>query len=70
MSFALPIFTLFITFSSANTKTSQIAIINNDNVNVVVDSKEELNVASVAQIQNIIQTEVGTPVENIRIIQK
>jgi len=47
-----------------------LAIINEDNVNVVVDCKEDLNVASVAQIQSIIQTEVGTPVENIRIIQK
>lgn len=47
-----------------------LAIINDDNVNVVVDSKEELNVASVSQIQNIIKTEVGTPIENIRIIQK
>lgn len=47
-----------------------IAIINDDNVNVVVKVAEELNVAQVAQIQNIVMREAQAKAENIHIVTK
>lgn len=47
-----------------------IAIINDKNVNVVVKSGEELNVAQVAQIQNIVMREANAKAENIHIVTK
>jgi len=47
-----------------------IAIINEDNVNVVVKSMEELDIAQVAQIQNIVMREAGARAENIHIVTK
>ena len=47
-----------------------VAIINDDSVNVVVKSLEELNVAQVAQIQNIVMREAGARAENIHIVTK
>lgn len=43
MSFALPIITLGVTFSSGNTKTSQIAIINNDSGNLSIELIKEMD---------------------------
>lgn len=47
-----------------------IAIINDASVNVVVKSLEELNVAEVAQIQNIVMREANSSPENIHIVTK
>jgi len=47
-----------------------VAIINEDNVNVVVKAMEELDVAQVAQIQNIVMREAGARAENIHIVTK
>jgi len=47
-----------------------VAIINDDNVNVVVKAVEELDVAQVAQIQNIVMREAGARAENIHIVTK
>lgn len=47
-----------------------IAIINEPSVNVVVKSMEELNVAQVAQIQNVVMREANSRAENIHIITK
>ncbi|MBP3285182.1 MAG: SpoIIIAH-like family protein [Clostridia bacterium] len=47
-----------------------IALINEPNVNVVVKSMEELNVAQVAQIQNIVMREANAKPENIHIVTK
>ena len=47
-----------------------IALINEPNVNVVVKSVEELNVAQVAQIQNIVMREANAQPENIHIVTK
>lgn len=47
-----------------------IAIINDASVNVVVKSIEELDVAQVAQIQNIVMREAGAKPENIHIVTK
>lgn len=47
-----------------------VAIINDDNVNVVVKSMEELDIAQVAQIQNIVMREAGARAENIHIVTK
>ena len=47
-----------------------VAIINEDNVNVVVKSVEELDVAQVAQIQNIVMREAGARAEDIHIVTK
>jgi len=47
-----------------------IAIINEPNVNVVVKSMEELNVAQVAQIQNIVMREANAKPEDIHIVTK
>ena len=47
-----------------------IAIINDPNVNVVVKAMEELNVAQVAQIQNIVMREANAKPENIHIVTK
>ena len=47
-----------------------IAIINEDNVNVVVKSVEELDIAQVAQIQNVVMREAGARAENIHIVTK
>lgn len=47
-----------------------VAIINDDSVNVVVKAMEELDVAQVAQIQNIAMREAGVRAENIHIVTK
>ena len=47
-----------------------IAIINEPSVNVVVKSMEELSVAQVAQIQNIVMREANATAENIHIVTK
>jgi stage III sporulation protein AH len=47
-----------------------VAIINDDSVNVVVKSMEELGIAEVAQIQNIVMRESGASAENIHIVTK
>ena len=47
-----------------------VAIINDESVNVVVKSVEELDVAQVAQIQNIVMREAGARAENIHIVTK
>ncbi len=47
-----------------------VAIINEDNVNVVVKAMEELDVAQVAQIQNVVMREAGAKPENIHIVTK
>jgi len=47
-----------------------VAIINDESVNVVVKSMEELDVAQVAQIQNIVMREAGARAENIHIVTK
>ena len=47
-----------------------IAIINEDNVNVIVKSMEELDIAQVAQIQNVVMRESGARAENIHIVTK
>lgn len=47
-----------------------LALINEPNVNVVVKSMEELNVAQVAQIQNIVMREANAKPENIHIVTK
>jgi len=47
-----------------------VAIINDDNVNVVVKAIEELDVAQVAQIQNIVMREAGARAEDIHIVTK
>jgi len=47
-----------------------VAIINDNNVNVVVKAVEELDVAQVAQIQNIVMREAGARAENIHIVTK
>jgi len=47
-----------------------IALINEPNVNVVVKAVEELNVAQVAQIQNIVMREANAKPENIHIVTK
>ncbi len=47
-----------------------VAIINDDSVNVVVKATEELNVAQVAQIQNIVMREANARAENIHIVTK
>lgn len=47
-----------------------IALINEPNVNVVVKAAEELNVAQVAQIQNIVMREAGAKPEDIHIVTK
>ena len=47
-----------------------VAIINDENVNVVVKAVEELGVAQVAQIQNIVMREAGARAEDIHIVTK
>lgn len=47
-----------------------VAIINDSSVNVVVKAIEELDVAQVAQIQNIVMREAGAKPENIHIVTK
>lgn len=47
-----------------------IAIINEPSVNVVVKSMEELSVAQVAQIQNIVMREANAEAQNIHIVTK
>ena len=47
-----------------------VAIINDESVNVVVKAMEELDVAQVAQIQNIVMREAGARAENIHIVTK
>lgn len=45
-------------------------IINGESVNVVVKTMEELSIAQVAQIQNIVMREANAKAENIHIITK
>lgn len=47
-----------------------VSIINEDSVNVIVKSMEDLDVAQVAQIQNIVMREAGARAENIHIVTK
>ena len=47
-----------------------LAIINDDNVNVIVKTNEDLTVAQVAQIQNIVMREANSKAENIHIVTK
>jgi len=47
-----------------------LAIINEDNVNVIVKTEEDLSVAQVAQIQNIVMREANSDVEDIHIVTK
>lgn len=47
-----------------------VAIINEDNVNVVVKAVDELDIAQVAQIQSIVMREAGARAENIHIVTK
>jgi len=47
-----------------------LAIINEDNVNVIVKTEEELSVAQIAQIQNIVMREADSNVEDIHIVTK
>ena len=47
-----------------------LAIINDDNVNVIVKTEEDLSVAQVAQIQNIVSREMKAEIENIHISNK
>ena len=47
-----------------------IAIINEPSVNVVVKSIEELSVAQVAQIQNIVMREANAKAQDIHIVTK
>ena len=47
-----------------------VAIINDESVNVVVKAMEELDVAQVAQIQNIVMREAGARAEDIHIVTK
>ena len=47
-----------------------IAIINDDNVNVIVKTDEDLSVAQVAQIQNIVMREANSKAEDIHIVTK
>lgn len=50
--------------------TEALAIINEDNVNVIVKTEEDLSVAQVAQIQNIVMREAKSDAENIHIVTK
>ena len=47
-----------------------LALINDDNVNVVVKTAEELNISQVAQIQSVVMREADAKPENIHIITK
>ena len=48
----------------------KMTIVNVTNVNVVVKSMDELSVAQVAQIQNIVMREANANAENIHIVTK
>ena len=47
-----------------------LAIINDENVNVIVKTNEELSVAQIAQIQNIVMREADSKAEDIHIVTK
>jgi len=47
-----------------------LALINEDNVNIVVKTAEELNISQVAQIQSVVMREANAKPENIHIITK
>ena len=47
-----------------------LAIINDDNVNVIVKTVEDLSVAQIAQIQNIVMREADSDAEDIHIVTK
>ena len=47
-----------------------LALINDDNVNIVVKTPEELNISQVAQIQSVVMREANVKAENIHIITK
>ena len=47
-----------------------LALINDDNVNIVVKTAEELNISQVAQIQSVVMREANAKPENIHIITK
>jgi len=47
-----------------------LALINEDNINVIVKTPEELNISQVAQIQSVVMREANALPENIHIITK
>ena len=47
-----------------------LAIINEDNVNIIVKTEEDLSVSQVAQIQNIVMREADSDAEDIHIVTK
>lgn len=47
-----------------------LAIINDENVNVIVKTDEDLSVAQIAQIQNIVMREANSEAEDIHIVTK
>jgi len=47
-----------------------LAIINDDNVNIVVKTSEELTISQVAQIQSVVMREANAKAENIHVITK
>ena len=47
-----------------------LAIINDDNVNVIVKTGEDLSVAQIAQIQNIVMREADSEAKDIHIVTK
>ena len=49
---------------------NSIVLVNNDSVNIVVQTSEKLKTAEVAQIQNIISREFSVKIENIHITEK
>ena len=46
-----------------------IIFVNGDSVNVIVE-KEEISTEEIAQIQNIVQRELNSEIENIHIVTK
>ena len=50
--------------------TNSVVLVNNESVNVVIQKKEKLATAEVAQIQNIISREFSVKIENIHISEK
>jgi len=47
-----------------------LVLINEDNVNVVIKTAEELNISQVAQIQSVVMREANVKAENIHVITK
>lgn len=50
--------------------TNSVVLVNNDSVNVVIQTSEKLSTAEVAQIQNIVSREFSVKIENIHITEK